>query len=128
MFKIIRNENMNLVDNIFDNFLNERFSIINNNSPDAYFSKDDKNYLIEIALPGANRKDVELHVEDGYLNLSYNNSDDNNDFWAKSFNKRIKIPNDIRDNAINAKLKNGILSIQLQREVKEVVSKKIEIK
>ena len=128
MFEIIKNNNVHIIDNLFNNFLNDRLSLLNQDFSDAYFSKDEKKYCIEIALPGAVKKDINISLEDNHLILSYASSVGEESVWNSTFNKRIKIPNDVNTDSVTAKLKNGILSIFLERKVKVVKTKVIEVK
>ena len=132
MFELIRNnQRLGKIDSLLDTFLNDSFSNHENfyNKIDYYFSDDDVNYYIDLALPGLEKKDINLNVTDNYLFLNYE-SKDNNDhsFWNRSFSRRIKLPSNIKKDAISAKLKNGILSIKIKKDIEEIKSKKIEIK
>jgi len=127
MFELIKNNNrVNVIDNLFHNILNE-FDFINHYNMDSHFSSDEKNYYLEVALPGADKKDINLNVENGILNLSYS-SNKENFTWSNSFDKRIKIPTDVKENTISAKLKDGILSIKLEKDQEVIKSKVIDIK
>tara|TARA_B100001029_G_C14756133_1_gene283434 strand:+ start:180 stop:569 length:390 start_codon:yes stop_codon:yes gene_type:complete len=129
MFELIKNNNrVNSIDSLFNNILNDRYDFINNYNIDSHFSSDEKNYYLEVALPGANKKDINLNVENGTLNLSYSSSNEENFTWNNSFNKRIKIPTDVKENTISAKLKDGILSIKLEKDQEVIKSKVIDIK
>ena len=128
MFELIKNNNrVNSIDSLFNNILNDRYDFINHYNIDSHFSSDEKNYYIEVALPGANKKDINLNMENGILNLSYS-SNEENFTWNNSFNKRIKIPTDVKENTISAKLKDGILSIKLEKDQEVIKSKVIDIK
>ena len=129
MFELIKNNNrVNSIDSLFNNILNDRYDFINHYNIDSHFSSDEKNYYLEVALPGANKKDINLNVENGILNLSYSSSNEENFTWNNSFNKRIKIPTDVKENTISAKLKDGILSIKLEKDQEVIKSKVIDIK
>ena len=96
-------------------------------SNDSYFSTDDKFYRIDIALPGASKKDIQLTISNNYINLNYD-SKNNNNIWNNSFERKIKLPNDILENNITAELKDGILSIIIARDIELTKSKFIKIK
>ena len=128
MFELIKNKNnRDLFDNLFDNLMLKSCNMGDYKSNDSYFSTDEKYYKIDIALPGANRDEIQLSVNNNYLDLNYTNQNDNN-IWNSSFNRTIKLPNDILENKINAELKDGILSIKISRDVKKSISKRITIK
>tara|TARA_S200000501_G_C20831392_1_gene747465 strand:- start:1572 stop:1958 length:387 start_codon:yes stop_codon:yes gene_type:complete len=128
MFELIKNKNnRDLFDNLFDNLMLKPCSIRDYKSNDSYFSTDEKYYKIDIALPGANKDEIQLSINNNFLDLKYTNKRDNN-IWNSSFNRTIKLPNDILENKINAELKDGILSIKISRDVKKSISKIITIK
>lgn len=128
MFELIKNKNnRDLFDNLFDNLMLKPCSIRDYKSNDSYFSTDEKYYKIDIALPGANKDEIQLSINNNFLDLKYTNKRDNN-IWNSSFNRTIKLPNDILENKINAELKDGILSIKISRDFKKSISKIITIK
>lgn len=128
MFELIKNKNnRDLFDNLFDNLMLKSCNMRDYKSNDSYFSTDEKYYKIDIALPGANKDEIQLSINNNYLDLNYTNQNDNN-IWNNSFNRTIKLPNDILENKINAELKDGILSIKISRDIKKSISKRITIK
>lgn len=128
MFELIKNKNnRDLFDNLFDNLMLKSCNMRDYKSNDSYFSTDEKYYKIDIALPGANKDEIQLSINNNYLDLNYTNQNDNN-IWNSSFNRTIKLPNDILENKINAELKDGILSIKISRDIKKSISKRITIK
>ena len=130
MFELIKKGNMiQSGDLLFDNMLNNIFGNIHNTSSDYYYSSDDKCHYIELAFPGLNKKDINLTINDNYLSLSHDSSqDDKNSIWNKSFNRRIKLPNNIKKDGVSAKLKDGILSIKIEKVNPIKNTKVIEIK
>ena len=132
MFEIIKNNyKLNNTDSFLDRLLSD--SIYNDNSyisnVDYNYSYDEDNYYIELALPGLDKKDININVVENYLCLSHESKEkDNSSFWMKSFNKRIKLPSNINLETISAQLKKGILSIVIERIKKESTIKKITIK
>ena len=128
MFELIKNNNhVDVFDYLFHDFLSNHFNIGNFRSNDYYFSTDDKFYKIDIALPGANKKDIQLSINNSFLHLNYESSS-NNHIWNNSFERKIKLPNDVLENEITAELKDGILSINIVRDVELSQSRIIKIK
>ena len=132
MFELIKNnQKLESIDSLFNNFFNDTFYHYNNgvNNVDYYCSDDDKNYYIDLALPGLEKKDINLNISDNYLLLNYKSKDEkDNASWKQSFRRSIKLPKDIKTDGIDAKLKNGILSIKIQKDKQESKNQKIEIK
>ena len=128
MFELIKNNNhVDVFDNLFHNLISNQFNIESFRSNDSYFTTDDKYYKIDIALPGANKKDIQLSINNNFLHLNYENSI-NNHIWNNSFERKMKLPNDVLENRITAELKDGILSITMDRDVELSQSKIIKIK
>ena len=100
----------------------------------------DKNYVLEVDLPGFDKKDVNLQLENGYLTISAKREhkmeegqDKKGNFIRKerSFGQfsRSFYVGDIQQEDIDAKLENGILTILLPKEEKSAPkSNCIEIK
>ena len=132
MFELIKNNpRLNTVDSFFDRFFNDSIYNYSNYMSNLHYnySSDEDNYYIELALPGLEKKDINIHINDNYLCLDYESKEDrNSSFYQQSFNKRIKLPTDINIDNISAHLKNGILSIAIQRIKKESNIKQITIK
>ena len=128
MFELIKNNRrLSTIDSLFDNFFNDNF--LNPNSIDYYFSNDEKHYFIELALPGINKKDINLNINGECLYLSYESkSDSQNSVWNRSFSRSIQLPNNINKDSVQASLKNGILTVKVEKDVREIENKKIEIK
>ena len=131
MFELIKNnQQLNTIESLFNNFFTEVFNDSNSiNYRDFYLSDDEKNYYIEIALPGIDKKDIDLNINGDYLYLNYESEEDLDcSFWKRSFKRRIKLPHDIKSGGITAESKDGILSIKLEKNKKSIKNKKIDIK
>tara|TARA_Y100001970_G_scaffold236144_1_gene295641 strand:- start:1785 stop:2222 length:438 start_codon:yes stop_codon:yes gene_type:complete len=111
----------------YDNY-NPKFEVID--IDDAYILRGD--------FPGISKKDVNIEISDGVLTISgerKNDYEDRKDSYNSSavsygkFSKSFNLPDDIKENQINAKMKNGVLSLEIPRmaPVKPDV-KKISIK
>tara|TARA_B100002052_G_C15687076_1_gene508894 strand:- start:292 stop:666 length:375 start_codon:yes stop_codon:yes gene_type:complete len=124
MFELIKNHNtLNTLDSLFGNVFTHNYS-------DFYLSHDDEFYYLELALPGINKKDVKLSINDNYLFLSYDSKKDKqHTMWSvNSFNKQIRLPRNIKKDSVSAKLKNGILSVVFEKEDQLNNHTSIEIK
>lgn len=100
----------------------------------------ENNYVLEVDLPGFDKKDIALELDNGYLSISAKREhkvEENNEKKGnfirreRSFGQfsRSFYVGDIKEEDIDAKLENGILTIKLPKEEKkEVKSNHIEIK
>ena len=99
----------------------------------------ENNYVLEVDLPGFDKKDINMELENGYLSISAkrehkvekNDKKDNFIRRERSFGQfsRSFYVGDIKEEDISAKLENGILTVLLPKEEKETPkTKRIEIK
>ena len=125
----IKRKPFNYFDNfdlLFDNIFNESLRSTVNTS--YHYQETEKDILIEMALPGINKKNIELIYSDGFLNIKHINDKKDNSKWVQDFNETIKIIKDIDENKISAKFENGIMYIKIPKKAKIVNEKIIQIK
>ncbi len=106
--------------------------------PALNIKETDKAYEVELAAPGFSKKDFEVTIQDGCLNISAENSssreenDDNytrQEFSYSSFEKSLPLPDSVKKEDVKAAYKDGILSFKLlkKKDAKSEKPKKIEI-
>lgn len=112
-------------DRIFDHLNN----YVSNNVTSTGFppynirKEGDYNYVIEMALAGFSKKDIEIEVADGTLTIrSTKENEESEDtihrgISYRKFNRKFTIADDIIVN--DASLENGMLQINLERIVPE---------
>ena len=101
---------------------------------DIYEDKD--NYVIEADMPGLSKKDVTVDFNDGYLTIKASkNTEDKEEgkdyirqerFYG-SMERKFYV-GDVKENEIDARLENGVLSILLPKDKKVPTRNHIEIK
>lgn len=120
------------------NFFNEDFWNGRSQEPALNIKETEDAYEVALAAPGFSKKDFEVTIDDGCLNISAEKSeskaesDDNytrKEFSYNSFEKRLQLPDSIKDENVKAKYKDGILSFDLlkKEEAKAKKPKVIEI-
>lgn len=128
-----------------DTFLNEFFGgndlLYNTNrGTKVNISEDENSYGISLALPGYNKEDVNIELNEGMIIISSNQEKTNEEttenyvrreFTKSSFERSFYLPEDVNDENINASMENGVLTITLDK-IKEIEDttkvKKIDIK
>lgn len=128
---------------IMDDFFNT--SLRNLGDLDNFFARPstnilehDKGYTIELAVPGINKKDVEIKVEKDQLVISSvkeqneETAEDNytrREFNYSSFSQSFHLPESIDRNNVKATYQDGILRINLEKleHAKNNGAKTIEI-
>ena len=94
------------------------------------------NVHIELDVPGFNKEDIKLDVDDGILTIEATKDEEKEDkdknYYRKervygTFKRQFNVGN-IDENKIDAKFNNGVLKITLPKEAKKESKKLIEIK
>lgn len=94
------------------------------------------NVHIELDVPGFDKNDIKLDVEDGILTVEATRENEKEDeeknYYRKervfgSFKRQFTVGN-IKEDEINAKFNNGVLKISFPKEEKKETKKFIEIK
>jgi len=123
----------------FEDFINNFFgSNIYNDIPPYNIIETDKDFLIEFSVPGFNKKDFSIEVEENNLKVSKLPSENDkleNKFYKRQFNysqfeKNFTIPEEVNIDKINSIYENGILKIFLPKikEFKQSKIKSIQVK
>ena len=128
-----------LLDELFDDrWFN--FDTFNQTFPAVNTIEKDNQYLLEIAVPGMDKKDFEIEIQNDLISISsiskqekevkdylnYNRQE----FNYNSFHRTFSLPKEVDQSKIKAIYTNGILTITLPK-LKEVISKSrklIEVK
>ena len=96
----------------------------------------DKNYLLKAEMPGFKKEDIEINVQEDSLSISaevgWDYDKKEQEFVCKeracrSFNRTIKLPEEIDVEAVVAELADGILEINLPKKKPRKI-RKIKIK
>ena len=125
---------------IFDEFFKNNWDInIPQNSYSPFFNvkENDKEFVLELKVPGKNNEDFEIEIEKRLLSVSSTiekeKSEHNyiiKEFDSSSFEKSFEIPYSIEIDKITSIYKNGILSITLpkKKEFQNSAKKTISVK
>jgi HSP20 family protein len=93
--------------------------------PDANISENDKDYTIELAAPGLEKKDFIVEVQDGVLNISAEKEEEKTEedknykrreFSYDSFSRSFTLPENCVPDKIDAKYENGVLHLSLPKK------------
>lgn len=132
------------IDDFFDNRMWDTGSFLNpfwngkTMEPALNIKEGDDNFEIELAAPGFSKKDFEVTIEDGFLNISAEKSqkeeeeEDNytrREFNYKSFERSLQLPASVKEEEVKAKYNDGILTFKLlkKEEAKKRPAQVIEI-
>lgn len=123
--------------NPMDSFLNTLLNMENEDVnqdqcmiPKANIMEEVGKYVMQIALPGFDKKHITMKMEDDELIVKAEQEDQDKayhmrEFGAARMERSFDLPEEIDDEKISASFKNGILTIELP--LKKEVNQKKEI-
>ncbi len=124
--------------NIMDDFFNYNWSsnrIGGNGSFKIDIQENDKEYIVEAALPGVKKEEIDIQLNDGRLSISVardeNISEEKKNYVYKetkycSMSRGIYL-DEAKSDGVKAKLDNGVLHIIVPKKENTGNTKKIEI-
>ena len=135
---IPRKSLINDFDNMLDTMFNDGWnrSLIKNNNLSVDIIEKENEFELTADLPGFDKKEINLSIQDKVLSLiaNHKSSSDSKESYrlrernSKSFNRSFTLPENVIEEKINAKFKNGSLKIILPKvEEIEPEIKKIKI-
>jgi len=105
--------------------------------PAVNIREDDKKYSLELAVPGIDKKDLKIEVNEDILTISMEQKQEKEEeasgykrreFSYSSFCRSFYLPDDTNREKIDASYKDGILTIDLHKtEEKARLSKVVKI-
>ena len=105
-------------------------------APSIDISETDKQYLIDVEVPGMDKKDIELNVENNTLTISgerkFENKEEGKQFHRVessygSFSRSFSLPDNVNSESVQATYNNGILHITVDKS-EQKMKKQIKIK
>ena len=104
-------------------------------TPSLDFSEKDGKYFLTAELPGINRDDISIKIEDGYVTVSGKKEEKieekESNYYLKetrygSFSRSFRLPGKVMEDKVDATYKDGVLTVMMPHEEEPAV-KKIEI-
>ncbi|MFP4401797.1 MAG: Hsp20/alpha crystallin family protein [Candidatus Nanoarchaeia archaeon] len=151
-FGRIRNQMNSLLENMFSNSHGDNMqllednpksgtSLLNNNmmrTPIVDINENDNEVIASIEVPGVNKEDIQLEVNNGMLNLKAEHKDEQKEereglySYKKSYSgyaRTFPIPDYIDEEKITSKYTNGVLNVHMpKKEEMRGKSKQIDVK
>ena len=108
----------------FENLMNDLFSVdLPEKRNDYLASKNEDAYRLSLALPGFDKKDLEISIEQEVLSIAYKGEKEE---WKSPFVRRFSLPKDVDETLVEAKLDKGILTVSIPK-MEEKKAKKISV-
>jgi HSP20 family protein len=118
--------------NLFDDDFFPVLTNRNNSMPAVNIREDEKNYFLDLAIPGIDKKDLKIDINEDVLTISSetkNEKEESKDgykrkeFSYSSFCRSFYIPENAEREKIDATYKDGVLTVTLPKQ--EVEKNKI---
>ena len=136
--------NHNWLPSIFNDFFDNDWMVkANATAPAINVVESDKDYKVEVAVPGMTKNDFNIHLgEDNELVISMEKKSENNEkdkenkkylrreFSYSKFQQSLYLPDNVDKDKISANVADGVLTIDLPKyseEEKAKVNRVIEI-
>ena len=132
----------NWIPTVFNDFFDTDFMPrANCTAPAINVKETDKAYVVELAAPGMQKEDFNVHINDeGNLIIKMEKKQENKEddksarylrreFSYSKFEQTLLLPDDVKREDIKAKVENGVLTVELPKMVEEKVklSRQIDI-
>lgn len=126
-------------DDFFRDDFFDRKDRMNYNLMKTDIREDENSYLLEVDLPGYSKDDIKIDITDGYLTINAKvekeDKDDGKNYvrrerFTGEVSRSFYVGEDIKEDEIKAKFKNGILTLEVPKvslEDKKKDKKYIEI-
>ena len=132
----------NWIPAVFNDLFNTEFlPKVSATAPAINVKESDKAYTVELAAPGMKKEDFNVHINDeGNLVVKMESKNEakeedkttrylRREFSYSKFEQTLILPDDVKKDAISAKVENGVLTVELPKPVEEKVklSRQIDI-
>ena len=113
---------------MFDEFFNDFFNVKPISVPPHNIMETENDFQIEFSIPGSNKKDFEIEVENDNIkiikkkeDLDTTNNYSRQEFNYSFFEKSFYLPESIDQSKISSKYDNGILRISLPKRSEVII-------
>jgi len=126
------------IDRFFDRFFNESSDQGETHfTPRVDIAESEKAFEIQLAVPGLDKKDINIDLRDGLLTISgerkFVKEDKERNFYAVqtqygTFKKSFQLPDSVEGGKIEASYENGILNVMIPKDESKKIVSKITVK
>ncbi|MBK7008364.1 MAG: Hsp20/alpha crystallin family protein [Saprospiraceae bacterium] len=111
----------------FDDFIPTGWSKklnFNNHLPPVNIKETEKDFIVELAAPGFEKKDLDINLQDGMLTIKsekkIENKEEKENYFRSEFNynsfvRTFTVPENVDEKMIEAKFENGLLTLLLPK-------------
>jgi len=124
--------------NLVDKFFNESLARTGGSTfiPKVDIIENTESYEIQLAVPGLNKEDFKIELNDNYLTVSgerkFTNEKKERTFHSiethyGSFSRSFSLPENVDGTKINARYNNGILELTIPKDEKKALKQTIKV-
>lgn len=105
--------------------------------PAINIAENDKEFMIELAVPGFKKEDFSVHVDDDVMTISaekkeaHESTEKNytrKEYLHESFRRSFRLPENVKDDQVQALYEDGLLKLTLPKSEMQVkTSKQIKV-
>ena len=126
----------NLIDRFFNDTLSRSGGAAYAFVPKVDVIENEKNYEIYVAVPGMEKDDFKIDLNDNYLTISgerkLNKERNDKNFYSietqyGTFSRSFSLPENVDTTKINAKYEKGILELQIPKDEKKALKTTIKV-
>ena len=117
------NNNLDFFDDAFNSFFKPMFYEEKFNTMKTDIKETENGYVMDVEIPGFDKKDVNVSLKDGYLTITAEKTETDEDKKHNYIRKerssslsRSYYVGDVSNESVKAKYENGILSIEIPKE------------
>lgn len=126
----------NLIDRFFNESLSRSGGAAYSFVPKVDIIENDKAFEIQVAVPGMNKEDFKIDLNDNFLTISgerkFTREKDENSYRSietqyGTFSRSFSLPEHVNASAISAKYNNGILEVLVPKDEKKTLKTTIKV-
>ncbi|MET0573200.1 MAG: Hsp20/alpha crystallin family protein [Pedobacter agri] len=135
--KKVSGSNLPMIRDFFNigSFFDDKWlSRLDNPFPAVNISENEKEYNVELVVPGFKKEDIKIKVNDEILTISAENKTETEEEKNKEYTRReysysaftrsFYLPDNVKDDNINAQFEDGVLKIKLPKSDTEAKASK----
>jgi HSP20 family protein len=109
----------------------------NTSMPAVNIKEDEKKFVLDLAVPGIEKKDLKIEINEDVITISSENRNEKEEtldgfkrreFSYSSFCRSFYLPENVNKDKIDANYKDGILTVSLPKEEEEKAKISREVK
>lgn len=110
------------VEEVFDRVVGGVNEVLGEVEPASELIEDEGRYVFRVEMPGLNRDQIEVFLEDDYLVVQGERKEEGrpNRYYSEirygRVRRKIRLPSDASREGLNARLHRGVLEIEIPRE------------